>query len=237
MIDGIFRIFYEKLPSSIEDVLPRYDKCKLITFLTPYYMTLLDESEYDLYKEFDYIASDGSYALKVGSWVGRPKSLRLSFDMTSVAPIVFSDLIKNKRGLYVLGAKPGEVEQAVNTIRTSFPDLIVSGYHHGYIKDDEDSVLQKVIESKAGVCIVGMGAPLQDRISVKLKKRGFIGTVYTCGGFIHQSTVKMISYPRWADRYNIRFFYRWFHERGIFARAPRQLWGCLRYGWWLIKNV
>ena len=128
MIDGIFRIFYEKLPSSIEDVLPRYDKCKLITFLTPYYMTLLDESEYDLYKEFDYIASDGSYALKVGSWVGRPKSLRLSFDMTSVAPIVFSDLIKNKRGLYVLGAKPGEVEQAVNTIRTSFPDLIVSGY-------------------------------------------------------------------------------------------------------------
>lgn len=234
--DIIFQIFYDKLPSSIEDIKPQYDICKLVTCLTPYYMTLLNEKEYDLYREFDYISSDGSYPLKINKWVGKPKSVRLSFDMSSMAPYVFTDMIKNDKGLYILGAKPDEIGKSVATIQAHFPELKIVGYHHGYIKDSREDIIRNILNSGANVCIIGMGAPLQDEMAVRLKKEGFIGSIYTCGGFIHQTTDKIMSFPEWANRLNVRFLYRWTHEKGVFARTPRQLWGCLQYGWWLKKT-
>ena len=233
MIEKIFNTFYNKLPSSINDIIPVYDACKLVTCLTPYYMTIMKAEDYEMYKEFDFICSDGSYPLKINKWVGKPKSIRLSFDMSSMAPLVFNDMIKHNAGLFVLGAKPEEVGLSVKTIQSHFPELIISGYHHGYIKDCKDVIVKQIVESSARVCIVGMGAPLQDEMAVRLKKAGFKGTVYTCGGFIHQTTQKILSFPEWSNKLNIRFIYRWFHEKGVFARTPRQIWGCLKYGWWL----
>lgn len=238
MIDRIFSIFYSKLPSSIDDIMPKYDGCKLITCLTPYYMTIIKEDEYNLYEEFDYIASDGSYPLKINKWVGKPKSVRLSFDMSSMTPVVFNDMIKHDKSLFLLGAKPDEIEKSVRTIQSYFPELKIVGYHHGYIKDRKEEIVREILRSGANVCVIGMGAPLQDEMAVWLKKTGFVGTVYTCGGFIHQTTEKIVSFPEWANRWNIRFIYRWFHEKGVFARTPRQVWGCLKYAWWLkFKNV
>ena len=233
MSDRIFQIFYSKLPVSEDDILPSYDCCKLVTCLTPYYMTILKEDEYCLYEEFDYIASDGSYPLKINKIVGHPKSLRLSFDMSSMAPIVFNNAIKHNAGIFLLGAKPEEIKKSVLTIQSYFPELSIRGYHHGYIKDCKDKIVKQIIESSAKICVIGMGAPLQDEMAVRLKKAGFVGSVYTCGGFIHQTTEGILSFPEWTNKLNVRFIYRWFHEKGVFARTPRQLWGCLKYAWWL----
>lgn len=232
-ITKIFKIFYEKLPSSMDDIIPVYDRCKLVTCLTPYYMTIMKEEDYEMYNEFDYIASDGSYPLKINKWVGKPKSIRLSFDMSSMAPVVFRDLIEKGKELYVLGAMPEEIEKSVKTIKSFFPELSIAGYHHGYINDCKEEVVEAIVNSNASVCVIGMGAPLQDEMAVRLKKAGFVGTVYTCGGFIHQTTDGIISFPEWTNKLDVRFIYRWFHEKGVFARTPRQLWGCIRYGWWL----
>lgn len=233
MLEEIFNIFYNKLPSSMVDILPVYKGCKLVTCLTPYYMTIMKKEDYAMYNEFDYIASDGSYPLKINKWVGKPKSVRLSFDMSSMAPVVFNDMIKHEKSLYILGAKPEEIWKSVKTIQSHFPELNISGYHHGYIKDIKDDVVNKIVQSGANVCIIGMGAPLQDEMAVRLKKAGFEGSVYTCGGFIHQTTEKILSFPEWTNKLNVRFIYRWFREDGVFKRTPRQLWGCLKYAWWL----
>lgn len=233
MIESIFDTFYRKLPEKEEDILPVYNECKLVTCLTPYYMTIMRESDYEMYKEFDYISSDGSFPLKINKWVGKPKSIRFSFDMSSMAPIVFKDAIKHNAGVFILGAKPEEIDKSVVTIQKYFPELKIVGHHHGYIKDCKDEIVKMIVESSAKICIIGMGAPLQDEIAVRLKKAGFVGSVYTCGGFIHQTQDGIISFPEWTNKLNVRFIYRWFHEKGVFARTPRQLWGCLKYAWWL----
>ena len=213
--------------------MPVYDGCKLITCLTPYYMTIMKEKDFSLYEEFDYITSDGISPLMINDFVGRPKSLRLSFDMSSMASPIFLDMIKHDKSLYVLGAKRDEISSSIRTIQSFFPKLKIAGYHHGYIKNQEDVIIKQIIESEAKVCIIGMGAPLQDEMAVRLKRAGYIGSVYTCGGFIHQTTGKIHSFPEWTNKYNVRFFYRWFHEKGVFSRTPRQIWGLIRYGFWL----
>ena len=59
MIERIYQIFYDKLPDSLEDILPVYSGCKIVTCLNPYYMVKLKPEDYHVYEEFDYICSDG----------------------------------------------------------------------------------------------------------------------------------------------------------------------------------
>lgn len=170
IIYNIYQAFYDKLPDSLEDILPVYSGCKIVTCLNPYYMVKLKPEDYHVYEEFDYICSDGMGPLKLQKWLGHPKSVRLSFDLSAMAGPVFRDAIRNEKGLYVLGAKPGEVEKSVETIKKNFDGIQIVGFHHGYIKGEENNIVSEIKQSGAGVVIIGMGAPAQDEMCVRLKK-------------------------------------------------------------------
>ena len=111
MIHKIYQIFYDKLPASMDDVLPAYDRCKLVTCLNAFYMVKLKEVDYHWYEEFDCIASDGMGPIKLNKLLGKSKSVRLSFDLSSMAGPVFRDMKAHGESLYVLGAKPGVVDR------------------------------------------------------------------------------------------------------------------------------
>lgn len=216
--NSIYQLFYDKLPNSIEDVLPTYEGCKLVTCLNPYYMIKLKPEDYHIYEEFDYICSDGMGPLKLNKVFGHEKSVRLSFDMSSMAEPVFNDAIAHEKGLYLIGAKPGEIERSVETIKKNFPWLNIVGFHHGYFKGHDEEMVDEIIESGAKVCVIGMGAPMQDEIAVMLKEKGFVGTAYTCGGFIHQTQEGIISFPEWTNKLGLRWLYRLFTQSGMFKR-------------------
>lgn len=218
MIDKIYQIFYDKLPASLDDILPVYDRCKIVTCLNPYYMVKLRQEDYHIYEEFDYICSDGMGPLKLNKLFGHEKSVRLSFDMSSMASPVFNDAIARDAGIYFLGAKDGEIDRSMVTIKDNFPKINIVGYHHGYIKGHEQEMVNKIIASGAKVCVIGMGAPMQDEIAVMLKKSGFVGTAYTCGGFIHQTQEGIISFPEWTNKLGLRWLYRLFTQSGMFKR-------------------
>lgn len=235
MIHKIYQIFYEKLPASMEDILPVYDRCKLVTCLNAYYMVKLNVEDYHWYKEFDYIASDGMGPIKLNKLLAKPKSVRLSFDLSAMAGPVFKDMMAHGESLYVLGAKPDEVSKSVETIKKNFEGIEIAGYHHGYIKDSKEIIVKDIISSGAKVVIVGMGAPMQDEMCVMLKRAGFVGTVYTCGGFIHQTQEKMVSFPAWTNKLGLRWLYRIFTQSGMLKRLietyPKFV---LTYCWFLL---
>ena len=214
----IYQIFYDKLPSSLDDILPVYDGCKIVTCLNPYYMIMLKPEDYQIYEEFDYICSDGMGPLKLNKLFGHEKSVRLSFDMSSMAGPVFNSAIEHGEELYLIGAKPGEIERSVETIKKNFPGLNIVAFHHGYIKGEEEAITDEIIASGAKICVIGMGAPTQDEIAVMLKKKGFVGSVYTCGGFIHQTQGGIISFPEWTNKLGLRWLYRLFTQKGMVKR-------------------
>ncbi len=218
MIRQIYQIFYNKLPNTMEDILPLYFGCKLVTCLNPFYMVKLKKEDYPLYEKFDFIASDGMGPIKLNKLCGYPKSLRLSFDMSSMAAPVFNHIMQHNESLYVLGAKPGEVEKSVETIKKVYGGINIAGFHHGYIKDIKQQVVNDIKNSGAKVVIIGMGAPMQDEMAIILRDSGFIGSVYTCGGFIHQTQDDIISFPKWSNKLGLRWLYRIFTQKGMFKR-------------------
>lgn len=237
MIHNIYQTFYDKLPNTLEDILPVYDRCKLVTCLNAFYMVKLKEEEYHWYEEFDFIPSDGMGPIKLNKLFGKPKSLRLSFDLSTMAGPVFRDMMTHGESLYVLGAKPGEVDKSVDTIKKNFEGIKIAGFHHGYIKDCKDEVVKEIIASGAKVVIVGMGAPMQDEMCVRLKEAGFVGTAYTCGGFIHQTQDTMISFPEWTNKLGLRWLYRIFTQSGMLKRLietyPKFV---VTYSWFLLRK-
>lgn len=197
-------------------------------------MVRLNDQQSELYKEFDYIASDGISPIWIQKWLKHPKSLRLSFDMTSLAIPVFRDIINHHKALYVLGDKPDIIDAAVCRIKDRFKNIRICGYHHGYIKGKEDDIIADIFY-QCQCCNNRHGGWLQDEMSVRLKKSGFVGTVYTCGGFLHQIVNNPNQYPRWVDKYNLRMFYRLTREKGVFQRFPTHLYGIVKYVKWLMK--
>lgn len=218
MRNTIYSLFYEKLPEGLNDVMPKYDKCQLVTCLNPYYLIKLKPEDYSLYQEIDYIASDGMGPLILNKLFGLQKSVRLSFDLSAMAGPVFQNLIEHNEGMYVLGAKPDEVENAVETIKGHFKGIRIVGFHHGYIKDCKENIVNEILDSGAKLVIIGMGAPMQDEMAVMLKRSGFVGSVYTCGGFIHQVQESIISFPEWSNKLGLRWLYRIFTQKGMLKR-------------------
>tara|TARA_R110001583_G_scaffold195466_1_gene373979 strand:+ start:4201 stop:4875 length:675 start_codon:yes stop_codon:yes gene_type:complete len=195
------------------------EKGKIHTFLNPYsYLVIRDKPE--LLKGFDHVLVDGQLMVKFLSIFGIAKVQRKSFDMTSLAPIVFKDAENTQEKVYLVGTTPNAIELAVSKLKLEYPNLNIIGYHHGYLdkEDDANIVIDSINLLEAGIVIVGMGAPRQEQFLLKLKQSGWKGTGFTCGGFFHQTSTKINYYPKWVDKFNVRWAYRIYDEPKLFTR-------------------
>lgn len=231
---NIYKVFYSKLPTSEQELLPD-GAPKFITFLNPYYIEKYPNTV-EIYERFDYICSDGMFPILLNKIWGKAKSWRCSFDMGSLAAKVFTLVEKQGKSIYFLGTTEYKLKCFINIMLASFPKLKIAGSHHGYIKGEEDKIVKAITAINPDVVIIGMGAPLQDVISLKLKDAGFLGTVYTCGGFMHQSSERLNYYPNWVNRLNLRTFYRLIRERYVWGRVikfyPKFI---VKYSWFLLR--
>jgi len=208
---------FSKVPRVVGDLLPKNGL--FITFISYYSYRKAKNSSVD-YREFDYIALDGSFAVWLYNLFSQKKAVRMSFDMTSIAPLVFSDLIKKRGGLYIIGSTCQSIHDFVEIIQSNYRDLLIFGYSSGYFENEEMMMqrVDEIINTAPDVVLIGMGAPLQDKFALLLKKNGYNGTVYTCGGFIHQTTKALNYYPRVIDKLNMRVFYRMVREPYVIKR-------------------
>ena len=188
----------------------------ITTFLNPF-SYLLARSNKDQLSHFN-INIDGGLLVILLNLFGF-KYKRKSFDMTSLAPVVFNDAIKNNKSIYFIGSKPIVIDLAIKNIQEQFPELNICGYRDGYINDNEMVVVLDIINSlKADYVICGMGTPLQEQFLIDLQKSGWTGEGYTCGGFLHQTAPGIKYYPNWINTLGLRAFFRMYDEPKLIKR-------------------
>ncbi len=190
---------------------------KITTFLNPY-SYLLARKEKMLFQYFN-IKIDGILLIKTSQLFGIKNITRESFDMTSLAPIVFKKAIEENKTLYFIGTKPKTIDKAIENILEEFPKLNIISFRDGYIKENErESLYENIKNLNPDIVICGMGTPLQEQFLVDLQHTGWNGMGYTCGGFLHQTAENIDYYPKWIDKYNIRWIYRIYDEPKLFKR-------------------
>lgn len=192
------------------------NKGKIYTFLNPVsYLEALKNK--DLYTGFDGILVDGKFLAVAIRLFYRQRVKRLSFDMTSLAPELFAYSEIHNKTIYIVAGRQDEVDSTVATFAEYYPKLNFVGVQNGYFDDDlaVESEIQKIISINPDFVICGMGALKQERFLMRLKKAGYKGVAFTCGGFISQTSKQndIVYYPKLFDILDLRFVYRIIKEK------------------------
>lgn len=132
----------------------------------------------------------------------------------------------NKR-IYLLGCKPGVVDDVEKNLRRKFLGCNIVGKHHGYFNEEEEmNIIEEINSKKVDLLIVGMGVPIQELWLDKNKHLFKTVRIGVAGGAILDFLSERISRaPKIVRTLNLEWMYRLFLE-------PKRLWK--RY---LIGNV
>jgi N-acetylglucosaminyldiphosphoundecaprenol N-acetyl-beta-D-mannosaminyltransferase len=144
---------------------------------------------------------------------------RVSFDTTSLAPLVFQRAAQDGLTIALVGGRSGVAECAASQLRRAFPALRIVAIYPGY--GDCSRTITELAALSPSIVICGMGAGPQEQFLIRLAETGWSGIGFTCGGYLDQLAQRLHYYPRWIDAANLRWAYR-------LIREPRRL--ARRYG-------
>ena len=210
----MFDILTEKVRAEFKD-----NKNGNVSFLNPY-SYYIGRKNNEIYSQLDDIYIDGQLMVKILGLCGFKNLKRISFDATSLAPIVFKQCSLEKKSVFIIGAKDEQIPLSVKSLKKQYPELNIVGFNSGYFKsvDHRKEVIKNIKQLSPSVVVVGMGAIYQEQFLNDLKSSGWKGAGYTCGGFLHQIICGVNYYPNWVDKYNIRWIYRIYDEPKLFKR-------------------
>jgi len=141
--------------------------------------------------------------------------------MTSLAPRVFTELNEHNGKLTVIGSSKENLYKFLDYIVENYPNIQISYFRSGYFDNNRERT-ESILNAKASgadVLLVGMGALHQDQYILDYKSYEGAGIAYSCGGFIHQTATKGVSYyPKIFDKLNIRWLYRIIDEPPLLKR-------------------
>ena len=199
--------------NTLEEIFERQGR--IYTFLNPVsYLLALENKE--LFGCFDGIFADGSILVLAIRLLYGKRVTRRSFDMTSIVPELLNYVTKNDKTIYIVASKQEAVDRAVEIIRECYPAVKIIGYRNGYFSSEEEMRMETehIVELNPDFLIVGMGVLIQEDFLFRVKKNGYLGVGFTCGGFIHQTSKSEINYyPKWVNKMNMRFVYRMYKEK------------------------
>jgi len=191
-----------------------------VLFLNPYSYMIL-RSHPHLLASAGRIALDGQLLVKILSLFWLRRIDRISFDMTSLAPVVFERAAALRQRVYIVGSTQQDLTRALEILSRQYPDLVLCGSRNGYFESEatRGAALEAVVKSDADILVCGMGSPHQERFLYDLREMGWSGTGYTCGGFLHQTATRGVRYyPAWVNRLNLRWAYRIYDEPKLIRR-------------------
>jgi len=173
----------------------------------------------ELIKNVDGVRFDGLFMSSFLRLFGIDVPKRQSFDMTSLAPKVFEKSQKEGLKIFLCGGTDQDVNDFCRIIKSKYPELNIVGKRNGYFSDDEfSSVKDEIIKDNPDIVILGLGGRKQESVASKLTP--FIdGYIFTCGAFISQTTKRIDFYPKYIDRLNLRWAYRFVVEPRTIKRV------------------
>jgi N-acetylglucosaminyldiphosphoundecaprenol N-acetyl-beta-D-mannosaminyltransferase len=120
-------------------------------------------------------------------------------------------------GVYLLGATPEVLTQARNNITKQREKIVISGEHHGYFWEDEQTVVKKIKQSGAQLLFVAISSPKKEIFINKWKDELGVYFIMGVGGSFDVFAGKISRAPQWMQKNGLEWFYRFINE-------PRRMW-------------
>jgi len=143
------------------------------------------------------------------------QNVRENVNGTDMLPYLCSAIEGAGMGIYLLGGKPGVAEDAGRWITEHYPNLILSGTRDGYFTEEEEpGVLEELAASKAGVVLVALGSPRQDKWIAAHRLQVGPQVLIGVGGLLDFYSGRIPRAPVWMRELGMEWFYRFWQEPG-----------------------
>jgi len=194
----------------------------LVSFVNPFSYNVLIRSP-EIIDGIDYFYSDGSLLQRLHN-IFHPKSKvdRLSFDYSSIAGEVFEYAQNNSIKIALVGGTSSEILKAKKNIESCFPSLNITYVRSGYFDDQQDKheTFRLIEKSEADILIVGMGTPIQDQFIIEAKVScPNVKLMFTCGGFLTQTSIKTDYYHPLIKKFGLRWLQRMVMHKHVRQRV------------------
>jgi N-acetylglucosaminyldiphosphoundecaprenol N-acetyl-beta-D-mannosaminyltransferase len=143
------------------------------------------------------------------------QNVRENVNGTDMLPYLCTALEAAGMGLYLFGGKPGVADDAGKWITDHYPDLILSRTRDGYFTEEEEpAVLEEIAASKAGVVLVALGSPRQDKWIAAHRMQVGNKVLIGVGGLLDFYSGRIPRAPVWIRELGMEWLYRFWQEPG-----------------------
>jgi exopolysaccharide biosynthesis WecB/TagA/CpsF family protein len=122
---------------------------------------------------------------------------------------------------YLFGATEDENAKALANVRRLYPDLVIAGSCHGFLKGEAlEAKLAEIDSLKPDILWLAMGVPHEQRfVRDHGGKLAHVGLIKTSGGLFNFLSGTNRRAPDWMQRASLEWLYRiWLEPRRLFWR-------------------
>lgn len=188
------------------------------SFINPFSLGVVAQELSDNECERINFYADGIAVVIYARLFKNKKITRTSFDDTSIAPIVYNYALQQHHTVTLVGGTEENIVIAQQLLEMKYPGIKIIFVRSGYFQNDEEYsfFLEKALSTD--ILIVGMGAGKQERTLLDMRKLGWRGTGFTCGGYLDQfvEAKGQDYYPEFVNKFHLRWLYR-------MCKEPRRL--------------
>lgn len=166
----------------------------------------------------DLVIPDGIGVIYGAKILGTP--LKQKLPGIEFAEHLMEQMAREKKSLYLLGAKPGVAQQAAEKLREKYPGLIITGTHDGYFKED-GPVVADIRASMADVVFVCLGAPKQELWMEKYGEATGAHLLLGLGGSLDVFAGNVQRAPKVFQKTGMEWFYRLLKQPSRAGRMMR----------------
>lgn len=219
-----FLMFFSKsfqLDKKITDLasMESWKNPSLITFVNTYSYYKLIDSKVDI-ERFDYIGIDGQLQVKLHNLFNKNRVKRFSFDFSSYAIDFFDFCSKKKKSIALIGGTEDELKIAIKYFKERYNGIEIKCFSSGYLTSEQKiAFLEECINKNIDFILIGMGTPLQEETAIQAQDLGFKGIVFTCGGFLYQTSQKGDYYNPIIKKLNLRWLQRFVENKTVRRRV------------------
>lgn len=120
-------------------------------------------------------------------------------------------------GIYLLGAREEVVEKTVKELKLQYPQLVISGYHHGYFWEQEETIVNSIRASGAKLLFVAITSPKKENFISKWREQLGVTFVMGVGGTFDVVAGVVKRAPIWMQSAGLEWLYRVIQE-------PKRMW-------------
>lgn len=138
--------------------------------------------------------------------------------------------------VFILGARPEVLAEAVRRVRADLPDLRIVGSHHGYYREEEESrIVGRIRASSPDILFIAMETPAKEIFIARHRERLGVRFVMGVGGSIDVLAGRRKRAPRWMQRAGLEWLFRLLQDPR--RLATRYLVGNTRFAWLVLREA